>query len=1115
MTTPPRNGLPRRGFLRATAAGTAGLAAWSVLGGRSGVAAAAQLGPAAKVVPFNTDWLFGGEFVAGAEQPGFDDSRFSRVTLPHTVTKLSWREWDPATWEKVWAYRRHFDVPDELRGLRLFLDFDGALTESTATLNGAPVGGYRGGYLPFSFEITDQVAPRGNVLALALDARFSVNVPPNRRAPIPARTIDFWQPGGIYRQAALRAVPPVFLADVFAKPVDVLDPARRRLDVRCTVDAAAVPRGATQIQVVLRDGDRKVASATAPVTIGGPGQAEATVTLTGLPDITLWEVDDPKLYEVVTTLLVDGDPLHDFRVRTGFREARFALDGFFLNGRHLKIFGVNRHQFFPYTGGAMPDRVQRKDAEILRRDLNCTMVRCSHYPQSPAFLDACDELGLLVWDEAPGWTYLGDNAWKDLVVRDVGDMVRRDRNHPSVIIWGARLNETPDDDALYSKTQEVAHTLDDSRPTSGAMHPNRHGTTGFLHDVFGQNDYSTSIGPDGMKRPELMPPRTDLPYLVTETIGTLSGPARFYRRTDGQDVQQGQATAHGRVHHLAASDDRYGGLLAWSGYDYPAGGGNNQYQQVKYTGVVDLFRVPKPGAAIYQAQVDPRTRPVIQPAFYWDFGPTSPVSGLGAAMICSNCDRLEVHVGGAHFATATPDTANYGRLRYPPSFVDFSGVDGAAHPELRIDGYLGDTRVASRTFSCDPSADRLSLVADDAELVADGADATRVVVRAVDKYGAPRPYVDGEVAFTLAGPAVLVGDNPFAFADAGGVGAVWLRTVPYSPGTVTLRASTPTLGSATAEVRVRQPTPGGPPVPSGTLAAQAVTFIVKAGSTTNVSGTFTNNGIATLGKVSVDLQVPDGWTADPTTPTTFTNLTSGQSVRIDWRVGVPADAPEAVHPVSVRAAYRANTQNVVTTTEIDVLLPYAGVAQARDNAGISDDADVDTANFDGIGNSYSRQALSAAGFSPGATISQDGLTFHWPDTAAGQPDNVLANGQPILLPGSGTRLGFLLAASSSNVAGSFVAHYTDGSRTGFQVNVGDWWRNPTGGTSTVASMPYVNSQGLDGRPRGQRDQTVRVYYSTMPILPGKTVAAVTLPQSEDTGPGRITGIHVFALAIGP
>jgi beta-galactosidase len=807
----------RRVFLRTAAVGAAGVASWSLLGGgRTGVhpgavaqTGAATRGPAMRAVGFEAGWRFG-PFVAGSDMPGYDDSALETVLLPHTVAPLSWQNWDPATWEQTWIYRKRFDAPADAEGLRLFLDFQAALTGSTVTMNGTVITRNVGGYLPFSAEISGHLAPTGNVVAVTLDSTFNLDVPPDRPAPSASSSVDFWQPGGIYRDVALRAVPQLFLADVFARPVNVLDDTARKVVVQATVDAALVPAGRVTVVVELTDPDNTdnpLAVATAPVTITATGQTTVTLTLDGPPDVTLWSPDSPKLYQVLATLMVDREPLHDYQTRIGFREAVFRLDGFYLNGVRTKLFGLNRHQFFPYAGGAMPARVQARDAYILRTELNCNMVRCAHYPQSEAFYDAADELGLMCWDEIPGWGYLGDAAWQQAAYQDLKDMIVRDRNHPSVIVWGAMPNEAGQHPDAYARYNDLAHSLDPSRPTGGD------GTASdrnYVFDVFSSHDYASVRGPDGMREPTLAPP-TDTaakPYLVCEAVGTLSGPARDYRRTDPQPVQQGEATAHATVQNISFSDDAYCGLLPWSAFDYPSGNGN-QYQGVKYTGVVDLFRVSKPGAAIYESQVDPAVRAVIVPAFYWDFGPTSPVTSLPTAMICANLDELKVYVGGDLFATASPDTARYGSLPYPPSFVSFAAVAAASLPELRIDGYLGGQLVASRSFDADPSHDTLAMAADDPVLDSDAtaggvADATRVAFRAVDRYGNARPYVDGQVTLDLDGPAVLIGDNPLDFGATGGVGAVWVRSVPGSPGTVTVRASHPKLGSARVTVRVQQ-----------------------------------------------------------------------------------------------------------------------------------------------------------------------------------------------------------------------------------------------------------------------------------------------------------------------
>jgi beta-galactosidase len=1125
-TADERPGLVRRrGFLRSVLGGTAGLAAGLAPALLAPQARAAVGQPAAGpfltaagterasstagTVPFNTGWLFG-PASPQASLPGFDDSAFATVTLPHTVTALSWQNWDPAAWEQVWAYRKHFDAPAGTSGMRVFLDFGAAMTHSTVTLNGTSVADYLGGYLPFSAEITGLLQSTGNVLAVQLDATFNLDVPPDRPAPQLSTSVDFWQPGGIYRDVALRIVPQVYLADVFAKPVNVLDAAARQVVVEVTVDAGVRPPAGAQLTAVLLDGTRAVASAQVPVAITGPGSATASMTLSGLDGVTLWDIDNPKLYQVAVTLLVNGAPVHDRQVRIGFREASFAADGFYLNGRRVKLFGVNRHQFYPFAGGAMPARVQARDAEIIRRELNANMVRCSHYPQSGAFLDACDELGLLVWEEAPGWGYLGDAAWLAQASRDIADMIVRDRSHPSVIIWGARLNETGNNTAFYTATNELAHALDDSRPTAGAMAGQRL-TTDYQQDVFAENDYSSVIHPTGNREPVLQPPVDGVaqPYLVTEAVGTLSGPAIYYRRTDIQVVQQGQAVAHAQVHNIAAADDRYCGLLAWSGFDYPSGSGN-QYQGVKYTGVVDLFRVPKPGAAIYQAQADPRVTPVMAPGFYWDFGPTSPVTSVGRAMICSNADRLEVYVGGQHFATVQPDRTDYADLAYPPSFVDFSTVDGSSRPELRIDGYLGSAKVISRSFSADPAGDRLVLSADDSRIDGDGVDTTRLAFQAVDRYGAPRPFVTGQVTFEVTGPGVLIGDNPFDFASAGGVGAIWIRSLPGSPGPVTVTASHPALGRATARVQVRPVPRAGRPVPYGTLQVQASPGLVTPGGTATVTAAFANNGVLDLDRVGFTVISANGWTATAVTPAARTQVRSGQVIRASWRVGVPPDAHLGQAPVTVQATYTAGDQRGVSYGSVSVLGAYATLADAFNNTGISADGVAAAADFDGAGNSYSEQTLTTAGLAPGAVLTLDGLTFTWPAPPAGDSDNVIAAGQTILLSGAGTTLGFLGAAGSGEAGGPGTVYYTDGSTSSFHLTLGSYLGPPGPGHDTVASLPYVNQADPPGS--GGTAGPAYVLYAGAAINPAKTVQAVTLPGHGSPAP---SGLHIFAVAIGP
>lgn len=444
-------------------------------------------------------------------------------------------------------------------------------------------------------------------------------------------------------------------------------------------------------------------------------------------------------------------------------------------------------------------------------------------------------------------------------------------------------------------------------------------------------------------------------------------------------------------------------------------------------------------------------------------------------------------------------------------------MDGASQPDLRIDGYLGGAKVASRSFSCDPSRDRLLLASDDAGLTGDGADETRVVVRAVDAHGNPRPYVTGQVQLSVHGPAMLVGDNPFDFTDTGGAGAVWLRTLPNSPGTVTLRASHPTLGSAAATVQVTAPVPGGAPAPYAAVAVTSAPKLVTPGETTKVTAAITNNGLLDLTRLTLAIQVPAGWAAAASTPTTLTNVGSGQQVQAGWQVTVPAGAAPGTATVTVRATYTSGAQRGVTDGSTRVLVAYPSLASAVNNVGISDDSDVFAANLDGVGNSYSEQALTGAGLGPGVAVTHDGISFTWPDMPAGRPDNVVAEGQTIMLAGSGATLGFLGAGSPANEAGKGTVYYTDGSTSSYTVTLDNWWYAPLPENDTIAKLPYVNDSNpaSNGGTAGQRNHTVYVFYAGVPLTPGKTVRAVTLPAGGSVpSSGRISGLHLFALAVG-
>lgn len=793
-----RPAISRRSFLWGCVANST-VTATRVLNGWGAVARAAQFrGRAHDELPLNQNWIVERKAYGDRAKIGIRDAAKGPITLPHAVTPLSWQGWRPEAWEHVWLYKQQFVLPDSMRGLRLFLHFERVMEGTRPILNGHALPEHLGGFLPFEYEVTELVRRGENTLVVEVDSRW-LDVPPSGSPKGPGG-IDYLLPGGINGGVSLRAVPEIFLHSVFAKPVDVLQQ-NRRLDVICNLDAGRMLATKVRLQATLFRNGRRVAGASKSAWVQKADQ-EIELTLDRLGDIRLWDMDSPHLYDLEVTLFVNERPLHRYRTRTGFRDARFELEGFFLNGKRVQLFGLNRHELFPYFGFAASQRTMRHDAVMLRQRFNCNMVRCSHYPQSEAFMDACDELGMMVWEETPGFHYVGGRSFRELVLRDVREMVIRDRNHPAVIIWGVRLNESPNEPELYRKTKEIAMRLDGTRQTSGTMTPSSERTwkTEWHQDVFAFDDYHAATpGVVGIR-----PPLKGVPYLVTEAVGQFNYPAGKgfnlrYRRQSDPEVQQDQALFHAEAHDKAAGYPRCSGLLGWCAFDYPSL--LHAYDAMKFAGVADFFRIPKLGAAYYESQIDPRVRPVIAPAFYWNFDERMPDGPGERAAIFSNCERLELFVGGSQYAVLHPDREGFPHTAYPPFFADLK-MNGAGKPELEIRGYVRGKQVLSRLFSADCSHDRLWCEPDDRELCADGSDSTRIAFGVVDKYGSPRAFAGGKVKLMLDGPGMIVGDNPFDLDASGGMGAVWVRTLPGKDGMIRVHAED-SRRRAAPEVRIQ------------------------------------------------------------------------------------------------------------------------------------------------------------------------------------------------------------------------------------------------------------------------------------------------------------------------
>jgi beta-galactosidase len=730
---------------------------------------------------------------------------------------LPFNDFDEGDYQFVSCYQRRLRVPTPPSGGAVFLDFEGAASSAEVFVEGKSLLRHDCGYTPFSVDLSAW-AGREVLVSVKLDSTERPEVPPF------GNVIDYLTYGGIYREASLRLVPGLFIANVFPRPA--WNPETKRATLAATVYLAAAEGAASPgaaagslLRLTLAKGGRKLASVERILAAGasdadkgaadkGAFSAHGDAPSAGfdldfgaLSDIVPWSVDRPELYELEAELVPGGAAssaaaCDSYSARIGFRSAVVKPEGFFLNGEKLVLRGLDRHQAYPYAGYAMPERVQRRDAEILKRELAVNCVRASHYPQSRHFLDACDELGLLVLEEIPGWQHIGGKEWQDRSVENVRAMIVRDWAHASIFLWGVRINESPDSHDFYARTNAAARGLDPTRQTGGIRCGER---SELLEDVYTVNDFVMGSGQTALRfQRQVTGLSHNVPYLVTENNGHMYPARRF----DNEERLVEHALRHARVHDAAALNGDTAGALSWVFADY-----NTHYQfgagdRICYHGVMDMFRIPKFAAHAYAAQKPLSEGPVLEPLTVWARGERSECSVM-PLVVMTNCDEVGLSVGGVDKGRFKADRLKWAGLPHPPVVIKADeGVWGMAWEDAVFTGYSGGKAVIERRFAKDPTPFALKLEADAAALRSQGEgeawDAARVVLRLVDRCGNHLPFAFDPVRVTIEGPGSLVG--PEEFSLMGGVSAIWVRAT--GKGVIVVRARTPRLESSPIEIRV-------------------------------------------------------------------------------------------------------------------------------------------------------------------------------------------------------------------------------------------------------------------------------------------------------------------------
>ena len=622
----------------------------------------------------NDDLLFTEQFEDSLVAPEYPENTLQPVRLPHTCKETPFHYFDESLYQMVSGYRRHLLIPKDWQGKRILLTFEGAAHDSTVFCNGKKVGEHHCGYTAFTVDLTDNVLyGQDNLLCVRLDSRENLNVPPF------GYVIDYMTYGGIYRDVRLEVKEKVSLSDIFvhtaidfrSSPVTAQITSEITLtesDENVTIRQYYMPKSTAAAQ----ESWRLLCEQTVSTDVSCDKEFSLTATITAP---LLWDTEEANLYILKTQLLYqDNTILDETETRFGIREAVFKKDGFYLNGRKLRIRGLNRHQSFPYVGYAMPKSMQRLDADLLKKELGLNAVRTSHYPQSHYFLERCDELGLLVFTEFPGWQHIGDDAWKAQAVANAEDMIRQYRNHPSIILWGIRINESPDDDAFYEKTNAVAHKLDPSRPTGGVRAMKK---SHLLEDVYTYNDFLHDGEMPGCDPKKKVTSDMEKPYLISEYNGHMYPTKAF----DNEERRSEHAIRHANVLDAVAGQPDIAGSFGWCMFDYNTHKDFGSGDRICYHGVMDMFRNPKLAANIYACEQE--QTPVLEITSSMDIG-EHPGCNRGNIYILSNADSVKMYKNDRFIKEYLPGMSPYKHLKHGPILIDdFIGDSFAQNERFR------------------------------------------------------------------------------------------------------------------------------------------------------------------------------------------------------------------------------------------------------------------------------------------------------------------------------------------------------------------------------------------------------------------------------------------------
>jgi hypothetical protein len=700
---------------------------------------------------FNTNWAFHQGELNHAEQVGFNDRDWEGVTIPHIMRIEKKHNGGGAIYQGIGWYRRYFNLSKSLKNKRLTIHFEGVQMNCEVYLNGKKIAGHFGGYMGFSVEVSGQVKfDQNNVLALKVSNTDDPLTPPGK----PMQKLDFNYYGGIYRNVSLLVTDKIYVSDVLeANKVagggllisyPEVNKKLASMNVQSHIVNQSDKPASVKLLSILKDkNNMEVARAEVQNIINAHGERTFHQQMK-ISNPNLWHPEHPYLYHLETLVYHAGVLKDQVITNTGIRFISFKsetgkADGFYLNGEKLYLRGANRHQAYQYVGDGASDGMQYRDAKLIKAG-GFNSVRAAHYPASPAFLDACDELGLLVIQCQPGWQFYNQNeVFVDRSFRDIREMVRRDRNRPSVFLWETSLNESPTPASWMKDAVAIAHQEMPSNQFYTADDMNNRSKD--IYDVL----YKV-VNPDGTdpmpNRPSFTREWGDAWFSDASKESSLRASRMYTEKGMINQAKLRQNALNGETsedkggywdHAGLDANPRMGGYFLWSFNDYTRGSD----AITAFSGVVDIDRYPKFGYHQMRSMQRPNeSNPAM--VFIASYNNRSDLDS--SIVVFSNCDAVKLYRNG-QFIQGITRAEN---AKTAPHIFSKEGSPyyifhlGNYQPgELKAEGLMNGKVVAQHQVRTPGKPERLAIeLADEGiPLIADGSEMIPVYLKVLDGNG--------------------------------------------------------------------------------------------------------------------------------------------------------------------------------------------------------------------------------------------------------------------------------------------------------------------------------------------------------------------------------------------